>query len=155
MASQAYILAGVVVYVSCGHNEQRMALLSRLRGLGAQIAQRLGKEVSHVVFSRSAGPTPEQKMQEDVELRYLFDRARKVGCCRSHARRRLRLVPRLFELTSTALESPAADVRVCMQSRTASQVECQAVFVTPLWVQSSADMGRRALVSSVPCGTRP
>jgi hypothetical protein len=71
-------LDGVVAYVSCGQNEQRLALVSRLRGLGAQIAPRLSKDVSHVVFWRIPVPTPEQKTQEDVELKSLFDRARKV-----------------------------------------------------------------------------
>lgn len=72
-------LAGVVAYVSCSHNEQRLALVSRLKGLGAQIASRVGKEVSHVVFSRTGGLTAEQKVLEDAELRMLFDRARKVS----------------------------------------------------------------------------
>lgn len=71
-------LAGVCAYVVCNQNEQRLGLVSRLRSLGAQIAPRLGREVSHVVFSRIAVPTPEQKTKEDIELRTLFDRARKV-----------------------------------------------------------------------------
>jgi hypothetical protein len=72
-------LAGCVAFVACNDSNQRLALVSRLRTLGAQIAARLGREVSHVVFSRAAGPTPEQKTQEDADLRTLFDRARKVG----------------------------------------------------------------------------
>lgn len=76
MAQQA--LAGVVAYVSCNYNEQRLALVSRLKSLGAQIASRLGKEVSHIVFSRGAKLNADERVQEDAELRALFDRARKV-----------------------------------------------------------------------------
>jgi hypothetical protein len=72
-------LAGCVAYVACNDANQRLALVSRLRGLGAQVAARLGREVSHCVFVRAAVPTAEQKTQEDAELRSLFDRARKVG----------------------------------------------------------------------------
>jgi hypothetical protein len=68
-------LSGVVVYVACAHPEQRLALVSRLRSLGAQIASRVHKQVSHVVF---AGLPAAQRAQEDAELRELFDRAHKV-----------------------------------------------------------------------------
>lgn len=76
MASTA--LSGVVAYVACDQVEQRLALVSRLRGLGAQIAPRMGREVSHIIFPRLAGLTAEQKTLEDGELRTLFDKARKV-----------------------------------------------------------------------------
>lgn len=80
MAASNAVLAGVIAYVYCSHSEQRVALVSRLRALGAQIAPRLGKDVSHVVFSRTGRLSAEQRVQEDAELRALFDRARKVRC---------------------------------------------------------------------------
>jgi hypothetical protein len=50
-----------------------------LEGLGAKIASRLGKEVTHVVFQRQRNASKQEQLAEDSELRNLFEKTAKVG----------------------------------------------------------------------------
>lgn len=85
------ILDGVVAYV---YGDAAGGVSTKLRQLGASIAARLSKDVSHVVFHRSLEPTPEARVAEDAELRALFEKGNKVcGSARGEdgARRVLRV----------------------------------------------------------------
>ena len=53
-------------------------LAQKLEGLGAKVATRLGKEVTHIVFQRQRNAEKQEQEAEDVELRGLFDKAAKV-----------------------------------------------------------------------------
>ncbi len=52
--------------------DYRRVLEARLASLGARVAQRLGREVTHVVFRRDCGA---ERAAEDAHLRELFERA--------------------------------------------------------------------------------
>ena len=75
MAAACDILDGVVAFV-CGDAAGGVA--TKLRQLGASIAARLSKDVTHVVFHRSLEPSPEAREAEDAELRALFEKGNKV-----------------------------------------------------------------------------
>ena len=75
------ILHGVVVLVvshAAGAVNDKAALSQKLQSLGARVAARLSKGVSHVVFRRRPHATPQQREEEDCDLRSLYARAAKV-----------------------------------------------------------------------------
>ena len=79
---QSNILDDVVAYVFSGaHGDKNVhnAVTNKLKGLGARINARLGKEVTHIIFQRKHNATPEEVAAEDGELRTLFEKANKVG----------------------------------------------------------------------------
>ncbi len=74
MAASA-ALAGVTALVVARSGDAvdyRRVLEARLASLGARVAQRLGREVTHVVFRRDCGA---ERAAEDAHLRELFERA--------------------------------------------------------------------------------
>ena len=74
-------LEGVVAFVlshAAGALDDKAALTQKLESLGARIAARFSREVSHVVFRRKAQATPAEKEEEECDLRSLFTRAAKV-----------------------------------------------------------------------------
>jgi len=64
---------------SVGPVDTKQVLTRKLEGLGAKIAARLGKEVTHVVFQRQRNADQQEQQAEDSELRTLFDKTAKVG----------------------------------------------------------------------------
>jgi hypothetical protein len=55
-----------------------VALVSKLRELGAKPAARLSKEVTHIIFRRKLNATVPERLAEDSELKDLHDRVFKV-----------------------------------------------------------------------------
>ena len=53
-------------------------LTQKLEKLGARVAARLGKEITHIIFQRQRGSDKQEQDLEDIELRSLHDRAAKV-----------------------------------------------------------------------------
>ena len=62
-----------------GPVDTKQVLARKLEGLGARIAARLGKEVTHVVFQRQRNADRQEQQAEDWELRSLFERSAKVA----------------------------------------------------------------------------
>jgi hypothetical protein len=55
-----YALEGVVALVSCradGYLDPTPSIHAKLRGMGARVAARLGKDVTHIIFNRRLNPT--------------------------------------------------------------------------------------------------
>jgi len=61
-----------------GPVDTKQVLTKKLEGLGAKIAGRLGKEVTHVVFQRQRNADKQEQLAEDSELRNLFEKTAKV-----------------------------------------------------------------------------
>jgi protein tyrosine/serine phosphatase len=79
--SSASILGGVVATVVTfneGLVDARAALEAKLSDLGAIVKSRFSKAVTHIIFRRRSQPSPEQKIEEDEELRKLLSLAVKV-----------------------------------------------------------------------------
>ena len=75
------ILEGVVVLVvshAAGAVNDKAALTQKLESLGGRVVARFSKEVSHVVFRRSTHASPQEREEEDCDLRSLYARAAKV-----------------------------------------------------------------------------
>jgi hypothetical protein len=65
-----------------GDQAVHSAVLHKLTELGARIAPRFGKEVTHIVFLKKLFPSNQEQSQQDAALRDLYDRVLKViSCC--------------------------------------------------------------------------
>lgn len=53
-------------------------LAEKLESLGARVATRLGKEVTHIIFQRQRSADAQEQEAEDSELQLLYDKAAKV-----------------------------------------------------------------------------
>lgn len=91
------VLRGVVAYVPRrvdGDLSVHNAVTSKLSSLGAKLAGRFGKEVTHIVFLKKLLPSPKEQAQQEAALRDLYEKAEKVGlsgsivCCSSKPRQR-------------------------------------------------------------------
>lgn len=63
-AAMAGALEGVVAFVSCradGYMDPTPTIHNKLRAMGAQVATRLSKDVTHIVFRRKANPSAQVK----------------------------------------------------------------------------------------------
>jgi hypothetical protein len=69
----------IVSYASALND--KAALTLKLESLGARVAARFSKEVSHVVFRRRPQASPAEREEEDCDLRSLYQRAAKVALC--------------------------------------------------------------------------
>lgn len=81
MASEAAALDGVVAFMCAradGNTYVQEALLAKLRALGARVAARLGRDVTHVLFQPRLCPSAEEKKAEDTELRAVYERIDKA-----------------------------------------------------------------------------
>lgn len=68
----------LVVSQPLGPVDSRAAISAKLELLGARIAHRLGKHVTHVVFQRVRNSTPQERQAEESEIRNLYDKLAKV-----------------------------------------------------------------------------
>jgi hypothetical protein len=64
-----------------GDQAVHSAVLHKLTELGARIAPRFGKEVTHVVFLKKLFPSNQEQSQQDAALRDLYERVFKVTTC--------------------------------------------------------------------------
>jgi glutamate/tyrosine decarboxylase-like PLP-dependent enzyme len=81
MAAAVMALDGVVAFMCArpdGNTYVQEALLEQLRALGARVAARLGRDVTHVVFQPRLCPSAEEKKAEDTELRAVYERIDKA-----------------------------------------------------------------------------
>jgi len=72
-----HALDGVVALISCradGYLDPTPSIHAKLRSMGARVATRLGKDVTHVIFNRRLNPSAQERNLEDADLRMLYDR---------------------------------------------------------------------------------
>lgn len=69
-------LAGVVAFVPNTRHPAHAGLVARLRSLGADVPQRLTKDVTHIVYQGTDG---KPRIEQDAELRAMHDKASKVS----------------------------------------------------------------------------
>ena len=135
------ILDGVVAYV---YGDGLGGVSTKLRQLGAQIASRLSKDVSHVVFHRSLEPTAEARAAEDAELRALFEKGNKVCFVLGGAQ-----APRRMRVLRAAPEKQTTLPLPCTQHHKTTQFDVPPSIVSALWVETSLREGRRAIVRAL------
>ena len=71
-------LEDAVVYVvsrPLGPVNTKHALTQKLESLGAKVASRWGKEVTHIVFMRQRTAGVEEQLAEDSDLRALYEKS--------------------------------------------------------------------------------
>lgn len=78
------LLEGVVALVYAEFASQT-ALTNKLRALGARVAGRFGKEVTHIIFQRRFQPSVQEKAKEEEDLRSIYDKLSKAGASQGWA----------------------------------------------------------------------
>lgn len=71
-------VVAVVVSRPLGPANTKQAISQKLESLGARVATRLGKEVTHIIFQRQRNVDQQDQLAEDSELRGLYDKTAKV-----------------------------------------------------------------------------
>lgn len=71
-------VVALVVSRPLGPVNTKQVLTERLQSLGAKIAGRLSKEVTHIIFQRQRFADADEHSAEDSDLRALYDRTAKV-----------------------------------------------------------------------------
>lgn len=61
-----------------GDAHLHQAVLAKLKGLGARVAARLSKDVTHIIFQRKLQATLAERTAEDADLRSIYDKVAKV-----------------------------------------------------------------------------
>ena len=61
-----------------GDASARTAVVNKLKALGARIAGRLSRDVTHIVFLKKLQPTYDEQARQDALLRELYERLNKV-----------------------------------------------------------------------------
>ncbi len=155
------LMAGVQAFVlrwrADGDLSFHAPLVAKLEQLGAKTASRLGKEVTHVVFTRTLSPNTSERAQEEQRIRELYDKASKVAepCCTA-----VGLSP-IAELSprGRVLTACGACMRCGLTARTTllltrlpprpslTQFSPPPFIVSPLWVHTSVSDGLLADVS--------
>lgn len=74
------VLQDVVALVCCADavRNAKQAIQARLREHGARVVQRLGRDVSHVVFERKHVPASTRGLDADADLLGLYTKLEKV-----------------------------------------------------------------------------
>lgn len=60
------------------------AVTSKLTSLGARLASRYGKDVTHIVYLKKLLPSPQEQAQQDSNLRDLYEKIGKVKLAFAH-----------------------------------------------------------------------
>lgn len=71
-------VVALVISKPLGPVDTKAAITEKLLGLGARVASRLGKEVTHIIFQRLRSADPQELLAEESELRAVYDKVSKV-----------------------------------------------------------------------------